>query len=77
MAYCLNSQTQVPPACSDGLIVVSPSEFLERNPFALDVSTAQTIGYSIAAIWAVAWAFRSVGKYLGSLEDSNSSEKED
>lgn len=76
MAYCLNSQTEVPPSCSDGLIVVTPTEYLERNPFALDVSSAQTIGYSIVAVWAVAFAFRAVGKYVGSLQDSGQTEEE-
>lgn len=64
MAYCLNNQSEVPPACSDGVIVVTQAEYLDRNPFALDIASAQTIGVAIMGVWAVAFGLREIRRML-------------
>lgn len=53
-----------------GLVVQSGVE-VGNNPFALSIEDAQLVGGHVFAVWAVAFGFRAVRKFLDDWSMSN------
>lgn len=50
---------EVPTSCSSWI-----AEPYEPSPWSLSVSDAQSIGASIAVLWATAWVIRTLARFL-------------
>lgn len=52
------------------LVLAAPAE-IGANPFALSTSEAVQIGTAILSVWAIAWVFRAILRFLQSSMESN------
>jgi hypothetical protein len=59
-----------------GLVVLEPAEFahITANPFVLTVEQGLGLSVAIAAVWAVAWGWKALGRVVSQSGGSSSLE---